>query len=76
MRRKLTITVDEDVYNGLHAVIGRGRISAFLNRIARPLVVSGEIEAGYRAMAADQEQEREASEWIEGIAGDTANDEG
>jgi hypothetical protein len=72
MKRKLTITVDEKVYEGLHAKIGRGRISAFLNQLARPLVVSGEIEAAYRAMAADQEHETEAAEWIEGIAGDLA----
>jgi hypothetical protein len=26
-----------------------------------------ELEAGYRAMAADEEREREAKEWIEGM---------
>lgn len=76
MQKKLTITVDEQVYAGLHAKIGRGRISAFLNQLARPLVVSDEIEAAYRAMAADQEREREAEEWTEGLIGDVANEEG
>ena len=35
MPKKLTITVDADVYNGLHSVIGRRRISQFLNDFAR-----------------------------------------
>jgi predicted CopG family antitoxin len=76
MHRKLTITVDEDVYKGLYAKIGRRKISSFLNQLARPLVVSEDIEAGYRAMAADQEHEAEATEWIEGIVGDMVNEEG
>ena len=29
MAKKLTITVDADVYDGLHSVIGRRRISRF-----------------------------------------------
>lgn len=75
MQRKLTITVDQKVYEGLIAKVGRGRISAFLNRLARPLVVSDEIEAAYMAMAADREHESEAEQWIEGIAGDLADEE-
>ena len=75
MRKKLTITVDEKVYKGLHEKIGRGRISAFLNSLARPYVVSEEIEAAYRAMTADREHETEAEEWAEGIISDIADEE-
>ena len=74
MRRKLTITVDEDVYEGLHRVVGRRRISHFLSELARPHVVQDELEMGYRAMAADEERELEATEWIEGLIGDVADD--
>jgi predicted CopG family antitoxin len=35
MSRKLTITVDDDVYNGLKTRVGRRRISRFLNDLAR-----------------------------------------
>ena len=35
MPKKLTITVDADVYNGLHSVVGRRRISRLLNDLAR-----------------------------------------
>ena len=76
MRRKLTITVDEEVYEGLHRVVGRRRISRFLTELARPHVVSDDLEAGYRAMAADEEREREALEWVEGSVADLADEPG
>lgn len=41
MTRKLTITVDEDVYAALKAKVGRRRISRYLNELARPLVSAG-----------------------------------
>jgi predicted CopG family antitoxin len=70
MNRRITITVSEDVYNGLHRKFGRRRISAFIEKLARPHVVSNDIEASYRDMAADQEREREALEWSEALIGD------
>ena len=74
MSKKLTITVDDDVYEGLHTVIGRRRISRFLNDLARPYVTARDLIEGYRAMAADQEYEREAQEWVESLAGDVADE--
>lgn len=58
--RKLTITVEDDVYRGLRRVIGPRRISRFLNDLARPHVTACDLLEGYRAMAADEEYEREA----------------
>lgn len=66
MQKKLTITVNEDVYRGLHMVIGRRRISQFIESLLRPHVLGAEMENGYRAMAADEARERHAVEWIEG----------
>jgi predicted CopG family antitoxin len=74
MSKKLTITVDDEVYAGLHSVVGRRRISRFLNDLARPHVLQRELAEGYRAMAADEECEREASEWVENLAGDIADE--
>lgn len=74
MTKKLTITVDDDVYDGLHSIIGRRRISRFLNDLARPHTVPAELAAAYRGMAADEEREREAAEWVENLAGDVADD--
>lgn len=74
MRKKLTITVDEVVYDGLHKVVGRRHISRFLTELARPHVVQDALEGGYREMAADEEHEREAMEWIENLVSDAADE--
>ena len=73
MTRKLTITVSEEVYEGLHRTVGRRRISQFLEKLARPHVLSQNFEAAYQDLAADQEREREALAWSEGVIGDVNN---
>lgn len=70
MHRKLTITIEQAVYEGLHRVIGRGRISAFLNALARPHVVEEELEGAYRDMADDSQREADALEWSENLLRD------
>ncbi len=74
MRKKLTIMIDQEVYEGLHRVVGRGRIGRFVERLARPHVVKADLEAGYREMAADEAREAEAREWSEALIGDVADD--
>lgn len=71
MLKKLTITVEAEVYDGLHRVIGRRRISRFLNDLARPHVTGLDLAAGYAAMAADEEREAEAEDWADALIGDT-----
>ena len=73
MQKKLTITVDEDVYEGLHKVIGRRHISQFIEDLVRPHVIGSDLEAGYRAMAEDEKREAEAFEWSEAMIGDAAD---
>jgi predicted CopG family antitoxin len=75
MSKKLTISVSDEVYEGLHRKIGRRRISQFLEKLARPHLMSEDLEAAYRLMAADEEREREAVAWSEGLVGDAAGDE-
>ncbi len=71
MHRKLTITLADDVYRGLHQRVGRGRISGFIENLVRPHVVpEDELEAAYRQMAADREREADAEEWIEAAPDD------
>lgn len=74
MQKKLTITIDEEVYEGLHRHIGRGNISRFIEALIRPHVIDAELEEAYRQMAADEAREAEALEWIEGLIGDAADD--
>lgn len=62
MHRKMTITLDEVVYEGLYRTVGRRRISQFIEDLVRPHVVDTSLEEGYRAMAADKAREDEAIE--------------
>lgn len=73
MQRKMTITIDEAVYLGLHRVIGRGNISQFLEGLARPhVVIERSLDAGYRAMAADKTREADATEWSNALLQDAS----
>jgi hypothetical protein len=74
MQKKLTITVDERVYRGLHSVVGRRRISRFVESLVRPHVIGKDLEAAYRQMAKDEAREAEALEWAEATLGDVADE--
>ena len=74
MQKKLTITIDEHVYHGLHRVVGRRRISRFIESLVRPHVVEEELSAAYREMALEEERESEALEWAEATMQDVADE--
>ncbi len=74
MQKKLTITLEERVYNGLHSVVGRRRISQFIESLVRPHVISKDLEIAYRQMAKEEAREAEALEWAEGTVGDVADE--
>jgi hypothetical protein len=74
MHKKLTITLDPLVYDGLHAVVGRRRISRFIEDLIRPHVLGKDLDAAYAAMARDEAREAEALEWSEGTVGDVADE--
>ena len=74
MTKKLTITVSEEVYAGLYRVVGRRRISRFLEDLARPHVLNRDIEAAYREMATDEARESEAPEWSESLVSDVQDE--
>lgn len=76
MQKKLTITIDEKVYDGLYNVIGPRRISRFIEDLVRPHVVSPDLEAAYREMAQDEAREAEALEWAEATVGDVGDETG
>lgn len=88
MSKKLTIVVSEDLYNGLYARVGPRKIGQFLERLARPHVIEGGLEAAYREAAEaehlaalykqaaqDEEAERLALEWIEANVADGLPDD-
>jgi predicted CopG family antitoxin len=65
MQKKLTITVDEEVYKGLRKIIGPRKISKFVQELVRPYVVRPNLESDYAEMAKDKKREEEAMEWAE-----------
>jgi predicted CopG family antitoxin len=75
MQKKLTVTIDEEVYEGLRAVIGPRKISRFIEELVRPHVVKENMYAAYKEMAADKVRESEALEWTEGTLGDINDEE-
>lgn len=71
MQKKLTITIDEEVYEGLYREVGRRRISGFIETLVRPYVTQAGVEAAYKEMAEDREREDEALTWSEALLGDS-----
>jgi hypothetical protein len=77
MRRKLTLTIDEAVYEGLHRRIGARRISGFVEDLVRPHVVDLDedaLAAAYQQWAEDEEEVREAIEWSDALLEDTTDE--
>jgi hypothetical protein len=65
MQKKLTISIDEEVYVGLRKTIGPRKISRYIQEIVRPHVVRLNLESAYAEMAKDKEREKEADQWAE-----------
>lgn len=74
MHKRMTITLDETVYEGLYRRVGKRRISQFIEDLVRPHVMDTSLDEGYQAMASDQEREMEASEWSNALATDMTNE--
>lgn len=74
MHKKMTITLDEAVYEGLYRTVGKRRMSQFIEDLLRPHVMDTALDDGYRAMAADQEREAEAIAWCNAIGADMSDE--
>ena len=74
MHKKMTITLDEAVYDGLWRTIGRGRMSQFIEDLLRPHVLDKSLDDGYKAMAADKAREVDAMEWCNALSKDMLNE--
>ncbi|KXW57099.1 hypothetical protein FEMY_23780 [Ferrovum myxofaciens] len=74
MHKKMTISLDENVYDGLYRTVGRRHMSQFIENLLRPHVLDTVLDDGYKAMAADQEREADAMEWCNAIGSDMANE--
>jgi hypothetical protein len=72
MQRKLTITIDEAVYEGLYRKVGPRKIARFIEELVRPHVLDADLDSSYEEMARDEMREREAEEWSEAMLDDVA----
>jgi len=74
VQKKLTITVDEKIYEGLYKTIGPRKISKFVEDLVRPHVIRPNLESAYAQMAKDKKREEEAMEWAENTFKDIADE--
>jgi len=74
MHKKMTITLDEAVYEGLWRTIGKRKMSQFIEDLLRPHVMDQSLDDGYKAMAEDQAREAEAMAWTSALSMDMANE--
>jgi predicted CopG family antitoxin len=74
MHKRMTITLDEAVYEGLYRTIGKRHMSQFIEDLVRPHVMDTSLDEGYQAMASDQARESEAQEWCNALAKDMADE--
>jgi predicted CopG family antitoxin len=70
MQKKLTITIDEEVYAKLYSIIGTRKISKFIEELVKPHLISNSLADAYSLMGTDTEREDLALEWIEGALND------
>ena len=67
MQKKLTISIAENVYNDLYAVIRKRKISKFIENLIKPHIVGDNLSLAYQEMAQDAQREIEACQWTEGL---------
>lgn len=72
--KKLTITVSDQFYDDLRRTAGLRGMSRFVEQATAPHLAH-DLDASYRAMAADGQREREASAWVDAECGATLPDD-
>ncbi len=64
MQKKLTLSIDAEIYEALHKMAGQRKIGRFIENLVRPHITSLELpEAGTR-LAQDGHRESEALPWV------------
>lgn len=70
MSRKLTILLDDRIYDRLHAAAGKRRVGRFVEQLVRDRLLDEDLDGAYAALAAEEEREAEALEWADATLGD------
>lgn len=67
MSKKLTITVEDAIYDLLYLKVGARKIGKFLQELARPYLMDDQLDDAYAAMAEDEAREAEARDWSDNL---------
>jgi hypothetical protein len=71
MNKRMTISIDEEVYDSVVSRVGKQNVGQFLENLARPIVLPESLDADYAAMATDEEREKQALVWSEALVSDS-----
>ncbi len=69
MQKKLTLSIDAEIYEALHRVAGKRKIGRFIEKLVRPQIMSLELEKANKYMARDEDQESEVLPWAQTTRG-------
>ena len=67
MQKKLTLNIEEKLYNDLYLIIGKRKISKFIENLIKPYLARDNLRLAYQEMARDEQREKEACQWEEGL---------
>lgn len=71
MQKKLTISIDDEIYAALYRNVGPGKISRFIADAIRPrLKLANSVREGYRRMGKDAGWMKDAGEWVDSFVDD------
>ena len=74
MVRKLTITLDKQVYDELQGEVGSRNVRRFIESLVSSHMGGRDLEKSYREMAQEEAREQDALDWAEGTVGDVADE--
>ncbi|MFQ5559586.1 MAG: hypothetical protein ACE5FU_03235 [Nitrospinota bacterium] len=63
MQKKLTISIDESIYIRLHQLVGRGKISKFIETKITPFLTETSLAQAYKETSEDGSRTKEAEIW-------------
>ena len=71
MQRKITLSIEEEIYRKLRFLIPKRKMSKFVEEALKEKIerlkveIEEPIEEGFKMMGKDKEREKEALEWSE-----------
>ena len=63
MRKRLTLTIDQDVYERLRKASGKRNTSGFIEDLLRQHVIRPHLEASHTSIAKDEPRQTAAAAW-------------